>query len=160
MLSGCGPRARAPLLLALAAVLACRERPSLTGRFASKDVADRARRVEIAQRYVDPVTPIEDVAFSISYHDNGGGLLPAPSDWSLHLAIRVAPGQAARWTAFYRSEHLASPPAEGLDLSWAAALLRERGWTTGGRPRLFGAFHEVRAVYEEEDLVLILSTTM
>jgi hypothetical protein len=141
-----------PALLAAVVCLSCHE--SRTGRFESKSIPDRERRLEVIGRYLNPVTPIDDAGFVIDYHDNGGGLLPGPSDWTMLVALRVAPGQAATWAATYGRE--LGHPTEDPDLRWGLELVKERGWSPPrGRPEVFAALHGLRAVYPEDGIVLI-----
>lgn len=136
--------------------------PSRTGRFDSRVIPARAGRLEIVQRYLRPPTPVEDAAFLVDFHDNGGGLVPGPSDWSLRFALRVAPDRAPAWTAGYEAEP-ASPCGAGPsapDLAWGIEWAKAAGWgDLRTAPRLFCGAHGFRAVFEPEGVILILDRT-
>jgi hypothetical protein len=152
----------AAALLALSGATSCQcpsGAPSRTGRFDSNEIPDRAKRLEVVQRYLKLVTPIEDAAFSIDYHDNSQGCVPGPSDWSIKVALRVAPDRIPAWAAYYQREfpeNAGAGSASDRDLSWGLRLARDGGLgDLRGAPKVFAVPQGIRAVYEQEGVVLV-----
>jgi hypothetical protein len=101
--------------------------PSLTTNTRSDSIATPAARVAFIGRYVKLRTPVRDAVFQVVYHDNGGGLVPGPSDADIVAALQVEPGDRAKWLdgATPASPSDASQPLSGyrrisLPAAWGA----------------------------------------
>ena len=124
----------------------------------SAGTRDRAARIATVRPYFRPQVPLADAEYLIDVHDNSGGCVPGPSDWTLTLALRVAPGDARALAIGYQAQ-LPSAPLDGeagRALAQVTAMLRDRDWPAlHGTPRVFGGARSARAVYEEEGVVLV-----
>jgi hypothetical protein len=101
--------------------------PSLTTDTRSDSIPTAAARVEFIGRYLNLRAPVTDAVFHVVYHDNGGGLVPGPSDADIVAALRVMPGDRAKWLvdATPASPSDATKPFSGyqrvsLPVSWGA----------------------------------------
>ena len=102
------------------------------------------RRVEFLERYVTFRRGYTDLGFHISYQNNGGGMVPGPSDWDIRLVAAVPPAELASWvppgltpTPSADTQWLAGVPGDGR----AAGIGEWYNWSgVGGRhrPRTLG----------------------
>lgn len=67
------------------------------------------QRVEFLQRYVTFRRSYRDLGFYIYDKNNGGGLVPGPSEWDIRLIAKVPPEELPQWL---RADLVASPTAE------------------------------------------------
>lgn len=74
------------------------------------------RRVEFLERYVTFRRGYSDLGFHIAYQNNGGGLVPSPSEWDIRLVAAVPPTELAEWVP----PGLAPSPA--ADTGWLAGV--------------------------------------
>jgi hypothetical protein len=56
-----------------------------------------AERVDFLQRYVTFRRDYRELDFRVVYHNNGGGLVPGPSDWDIRVVAVVPPAELASW---------------------------------------------------------------
>ncbi|HEY1187071.1 MAG TPA: hypothetical protein VGE74_05405 [Gemmata sp.] len=89
------------------------------------------RRVEFLERYVTFRRGYTDLGFRVAYQNNGGGLVPGPSEWDIRLVAAVPSAELAAWvppgvaaTPSADTQWLAGVPGAGR-----AAGIRE--WYTG-----------------------------
>ncbi len=116
----------------------------------SASISGESEQIEFLERYVVLPSPIEETEFHIVYRDNSGGAVPGPSDWTIEFAVRVDPGEMSLWTEGV--EPIDAPPA------WDDELIT--GWDVGdASPRFYGRSGTVRAVYGDEVVLQVSSTT-
>ena len=75
-----------------------------------------AQRVEFLERYVTFRRGYTDLGFHIVYHNNGGGMMPGPSDWDVRLVAAVPPAELNAWVP---PDRTATPVA---DTQWLAGI--------------------------------------
>lgn len=75
-----------------------------------------AERVAFVERYVTFRRHYTRLDYDISYHNNGGGLVPGPSDWDVRLRAVVPCEELSAWTPGDTTS--STQPA----LDWALAL--------------------------------------
>ena len=89
------------------------------------------RRIEFLERYVTFRRGYSDLGFHIAYHNNGGGMLPGPSEWDIRLVAAVPAAELATWVP----PGLA--PSPSADKQWLAGIPGDdnaagiREWYTG-----------------------------
>jgi hypothetical protein len=74
----------------------------VTAEPASTDMSSDAlptleRRVEFLERYVTFRRTYTDLTFHVVYHNNGGGLVPAPSEWDIRFVAVIPPTEVGAW---------------------------------------------------------------
>jgi hypothetical protein len=135
-------------------------RGSLTTSTDSQSLPDQQQRVAFLARYVTPKSPVRDAEFIIHYQDNGGGLVPGPSDWDIRAVVQIEREHAAAW-------HEGWPACAGQDApdtSWAAPLLaRHPQWLTPqSSPRCYRnprAPMSYLLLYVDDGIILYKSST-
>ena len=116
------------------ATLASCGQESLTTDTRSSSLPSDERKVEFLQRYLQLPSAVETAEFHIVFHDNSRGI-PGPSDYSIEVAIKVAPGAVPSWLAGLE-------PGEPLGVpSWAAELIpatsADSRWALHSTPRFY-----------------------
>lgn len=136
--------------------LVARQPPSLTTDTRSRDLAE-ADKVPFLARYLKLRSSVEAAEFHIVYHDNGGGLVPAPSDWDVRAVMKVAPGDIAAWTADVAPPTSPDSTAYGYapsDLGWIYELLPKTDrWKTTSKPKIYTRSATTVIVFEPEAIV-------
>lgn len=62
--------------------------PSLTTDTRSASLEDEASRAAFLARYIELPSELDARAFHVIYHDQSGGLVPGPSDYTISMALR------------------------------------------------------------------------
>jgi hypothetical protein len=85
--------------LLLAAVLAAGCKPSgpPTTQTKSSQFATLAQRANFLHQYVPFQRTYETLDFDIMYQNNGGGMVPGPSDWDVRLVATVPASEMQAW---------------------------------------------------------------
>lgn len=73
-----------------------------------------AERVEFLQRYVTFRRGYSELGFRIHYRNNGGGLIPGPSEWDIRLVAKVPSSELGGWVP------ADVEPASATDAGWLA----------------------------------------
>ena len=68
-----------------------------TTETASDKLPSLEKRVEFLERYVKFRRHYTDLGFHIKFQNNGGGLVPGPSDWDIRLVAVVPAAELAEW---------------------------------------------------------------
>jgi hypothetical protein len=105
-------------VLVMAWLLSSHDQPSRTTDTRSDTLPTPAARVEFLARYLKLRAPVTDAAFHVVWHDNSGGGVPGPSDWSIVAALRVSPADAKAWLADARPAAAAAPAHSLIPASW------------------------------------------
>jgi hypothetical protein len=112
-------------VLQLLALAACgmpgtrgRVSSSLTTDTWSAQFATDAEKLAFVRRYLTLASAVEATEFHIVYHDNAGGPVPGPSEWNMHVALKLAPADLPAWTS-----GLQEIDGRDIDLSWGSELL-------------------------------------
>jgi hypothetical protein len=84
--------------LLTAALVGCsgQTRPASTDT-SSDSLPSLEARVEFLQRYVTFRRGYNDLSFRVAYQNNGGGMVPGPSEWDIRLVAAVPPAELAEW---------------------------------------------------------------
>jgi hypothetical protein len=107
---------------------------SLTTDTRSDQFATDADKITFLRRYVTFSSAVEATEFHIVYHDNAGGPVPGPSEWNIHVALKIAPADIPAWTS-----GLQEMDGGGIDLSWGSALLPNTPrWARTSLPKIYG----------------------
>jgi len=118
--------------------------PSVTETSAARPVlADRIRFVET---YVKFKRKYDDLEYDIFYQNNGGGLVPGPSDWDVRIVAIVPPDEIDNWKIVGKLDASIATP------KWVAATARSidtglitEWYTDGNRTVGIGRSHNVVA---------------
>lgn len=105
-------------VLVMAWLLSSHDQASRTTDTRSETLPTAAARVEFLARYVKLRAPVSDASFHVVWHDNSGGGVPGPSDWSIVAALRVSPADAKLWLADARRATAAAPVRSLIPASW------------------------------------------
>ena len=105
-------------VLVMAWLLSSHDQPSRTTDTRSDTLPTAAARVKFLARYLKLRAPVTDASFHVVWHDNGGGLVPGPSDWSIVAALRVSPADASVWLADARRATAAAPSRALIPAEW------------------------------------------
>ncbi len=105
-------------VLVMAWLLSSHDQPSRTTDTRSDTLPTPAARVEFLARYLKLRAPVTDAAFHVVWHDNSGGGVPGPSDWSIVAALRVSPADAKAWLADARPANAAAPARSLIPANW------------------------------------------
>jgi hypothetical protein len=125
--------------------------PNLTTHARSDNLLTATERVRFLARYVRLRSPIRDAAFVIDYHDNGTGLIPGPSDWTIWTGIKLPHGVLLSWLAGLR------PCSNGVDAKLDSIL--PEAWDVSSTPRCFTGDGHVWLVHDAEDVLVSYSAT-
>src|SRR5262245_61760291 len=84
--------------LLTAALVGCsgQTRPASTDT-SSDSLPSLEARVEFLQRYVTFRRGYNDLGFRVLYQNNGGGLVPGPTEWDIRLVAAVPPAELDEW---------------------------------------------------------------
>jgi len=82
----------------------------------SDDLPSLERRIEFLDRYVTFRRGYCDLSFHIAYRNNGGGLVPGPSEWDIRLVAAVPAAELAAWVP----PDLAPTPS--ADMQWLVGV--------------------------------------
>ncbi len=85
------------LLAALLLLVGCEPDGPPTTATTSAKFATVAERVRFLGKYVSFRRTYETLDFSIMYRNNGGGLVPGPSDWNIALVATVPAAELEAW---------------------------------------------------------------
>ncbi len=147
---------RAVFIIAFAFLAAGAALADRSANTASSQFASDAEKVAFLQRYLKPRSPIEATEFHIVFHDNSGGLVPGPSDWTILAAIKIDPADIPRWTANRQ-------PADAATMDptrWKGILPSDGRWALQSSPRAYRSGADtVLLVYEREGIILFRSAT-
>ena len=72
-------------------------------------------RIDFLQHYVKFRRTYESLDFAIQYSNNGGGMVPGPSDWDVRLVAVVPAAEMAAWVP-------AGAPVPSLDGDWLKSV--------------------------------------
>jgi hypothetical protein len=87
-----------PLLIAFA-FAGCSKTPSGPASVAETSAArpELADRVRFIENYVTFRRKYEKLEYDVTYQNNGGGMVPGPSDWDIRLIAVVPPTDVDGW---------------------------------------------------------------
>jgi hypothetical protein len=85
------------LLLALLFITSCDKTGPTATRTTSNQFPTLKEKTDFLQRYVTFRRTYETFDFDITYHDNGGGMVPGPSDWDVRLVAIVPASELPTW---------------------------------------------------------------
>ena len=125
------------LLLCLSAcsIIGLRENRSTDTR--STDFKNFDEKIAFLKEYIQDPTEILDAEYHIMYWDNSSGLLPAPSDWDMTMAIKLNPQDIPQWL-----DGMHEVTKKEIDMSWWDELYPTLdSWNLG----------EPSAYYERDD---------
>ena len=88
---------RAFIFIATLLLVACNSSGPATTRTNSSSFASIAERVRFLEEYVTFRRTYETLDFDIMYQNNGGGMVPGPSDWDLRLVASVPESELLAW---------------------------------------------------------------
>jgi hypothetical protein len=105
------------VLLTVVALAGCSapSGPSSTNT-SSDTLPSLQQRVEFLERYVTFHRDYSDLGFHIVYYNNGGGMVPGPSEWDIRLVAKVPSAELAAWVP----SGLAATPS--ADTQWLAVV--------------------------------------
>jgi hypothetical protein len=63
----------------------------------SSSLTTLSEKIEFLERYVTFRRSYQSLEFHINYHNNGGGLVPGPSDWDIRLIAQVPAAELPQW---------------------------------------------------------------
>lgn len=122
-------------------------RDLLTTDTRSSAFSDDSSKIAFLKKYVKLDSEVEATEFHIQYWDKSGGLLPAPSDWDMQIALKVEPQNLPLWTKGFT-------PGGQDDLAWGYRLLPvDARWTIRSKPVLYTRGMTVLAVFEPEGII-------
>ncbi|MET0286743.1 MAG: hypothetical protein ABW352_19840 [Polyangiales bacterium] len=106
--------------------LACsaREGPASTNT-SSSAFATLPEKVAFLERYVTFRRHYLELEYGVFYRDNGGGLLPGPSEWDITIIARVPASELAAWHEGMKPSETQPPELANL-----ASALDTRGVDT------------------------------
>ena len=86
------------LLLFVFAVVGCKASsgPPSTSQ-TSATTRGLAERIKIVETYVNFRRQYEALEYSIDYENNGGGMVPGPSDWDIRLVAQIPGPELEDW---------------------------------------------------------------
>jgi hypothetical protein len=85
-----------PLLLILMAGCGSRSGPATTDT-SSESIAELSDRIEFLHRYLTFRRNYRELDFHIVYQNNGGGMVPGPSEWDIRLVAVVPHEELELW---------------------------------------------------------------
>ena len=105
-------------VVVMAWLLSSHHQSSRTTDTRSDTLPTAAARVEFLARYLKLQAPVTDASFHVVWHDNSGGLVPGPSDWSIVAALRVSPADAPVWLADARRATAGETARPSIPADW------------------------------------------
>lgn len=121
-------------------LLACAASPDRSTSTHSDSLPNAAAREAFLEDYVRFDRSYEQLAFTVDYRDNSGGLVPGPSDWDICVRAVVPAEELDAWT---RGLSPAASPGEGCGLG---PLPEGTAWFAGEGVRV-GVHAESRTVH-------------
>lgn len=100
------------LALTMLSTAACKPSGPPSGKTTSAGITTLAARVKTLHEYVKFQRTYETLDFDIDYHNNGGGLVPGPSDWDIRIVATVPASQLSDWIP------AGATPSSGSDTEW------------------------------------------
>jgi len=85
------------LIIAALFIVGCKPRGPATTHTASTKFPTVAERADFLHQYVSFRRTYETLDFEIKFQNNGGGLLPAPSDWDVRIVATVPEAELEAW---------------------------------------------------------------
>ena len=88
---------RAFILLAALVFVGCKPSGPATTKTTSSNFTTIAERAKFLHEYVTFRRTYETLDFDIMYQNNGGGMVPGPSDWDVRLVAIVPAQELQAW---------------------------------------------------------------
>lgn len=123
--------------------------PDRTTDTKSIELTTETEQIDFLSQYVNLKSGVLETEFHIVYHDNGGGLVPGPSDWDIQAVMMV--DDVAAWVD-------GKTEVETADFSWAEGLLTE-GLRPSSQPTYYTNSTTTIAIFEPEQIIFLHSTT-
>ncbi|HMN42881.1 MAG TPA: hypothetical protein PKE29_18725 [Phycisphaerales bacterium] len=89
--------AAATVMLVMVWMSGCKPSGPTSTKTTSSGMATISQRVNFLHEYVTFRRTYETLDFDIAYHNNGGGMVPGPSDWDLRLVATVPADEMPAW---------------------------------------------------------------
>jgi hypothetical protein len=137
-------------LTASTAAVACHE--SLTTSTRSETIATAEQRVAFLGKYLRLHSAVRDAAFAIDYHDNSGGMVPGPSDWTVWAGMMLPRGAMAEWLG--GTHPCDQAPKFEMDKILPAA------WKVSSPARCLHRDRATLLVHESEDVLVFYDSTL
>jgi hypothetical protein len=125
---------------------------SLTTDTQSSSFATTSDALEFLERYLKLPTPVDDTAYHIIYQDNSQGF-PGPSDWDMHIALKVKPEHIKSWLEGYEISD------EPFDITWGYDVAKARGWTLTTAPEFYTSAGTQVAIFSSDGVIFKRLTT-
>jgi len=122
----------------------------------STAITNHDEKINFMKKYIGCPTDVLDAEYHIVYHDNSGGRVPGPSDWTIAAAIKINPGDMARWTG--GMDEISS---DQVDTAWWDGL-NISAWAFSGAGIYYKQPNEnsFLAVYQEDGVILKYAYTV
>jgi hypothetical protein len=122
----------------------------------SKDIKDQKEKEEILNKYLNKHSRVLDSEYYIKYQDNGGGLVPGPSDYYISVALKLQPDSIYNWVS-----HL-EPTTPFKTDDWEGLSLNPKSWELIGKTKYYRSSlgTELKVVYTEQNIILAQYSTM
>lgn len=103
------------LLAGLVLISGCEKGGPASTNCTSASFPSLKDRVDFLQRYVSFRRAYEALDFAILYSNNGGGMVPGPSEWDVRLVAVVPESEMAAWIP-------GSAPTPNADPAWLKSV--------------------------------------
>jgi hypothetical protein len=117
-------------------ILGCSESGPPSTATTSSEFATLEEKVAFLNQYVSFDRSYEQLDFSVTYHNNSGGMVPGPSDWDIRIVARVPSAELGNWSSELKK--IQSPEIEwvegihtAIDYSGVSDWYFGRGATVG-----------------------------
>lgn len=125
-------------------LFSCADNGNSTDTYSSS-FSGKKEKMDFLARHFQLKTKVKDAEYHIMVQDNSGGLVPGPSFWSYHIALKLDPADLDRWIDTNKKVE----PYELPD--WSQILPATYYWNTDGEKRFF----EGGYVWVEETSILL-----
>jgi len=116
----------------------------------SSEIKDPGEKIQFLETYVNCPAEVLDTEYHIIYQDNSTGLVPGPSYWKVAAAIKINPGDSAKWI-----DDMEAVSETDIDMNWWKDLSVDE-WTLNGPVSYYKRPKDKSylVVYNETDVVL------
>lgn len=145
---------RSAVVLVLVVLCGCKS-SSRTVDVKSKTLKDKALKLAMVKDYAQgPTVPLE-TEFHLVHHDNSGGMIPGPDDFTYHIVVKVKPDDVAQWARGCERVQLPVRP------SWAdSVLMGNPEFAVNTKPDTVRCGREERVIHVKEGVIFRSITTM
>ncbi|WP_340202119.1 hypothetical protein [Ascidiimonas sp. W6] len=123
----------------------------------SYEFDSKTEKLQFLKEYLKKDAGLVDANYHIWYQDNGTGMLPAPSDYKIKVALKIEADSLDSWIKNLK------PTFQEISLShWKDLKLDSSKWSLKETPEFYvsESLTEIKILYRKEHIILGVYATM